>query len=181
MLGQMFPVDAGTHHETLRRHTLKVGEALGECAVTQPETAASAIVVTLDSTFICSCAEGERHLEVRVGNVETASGGRQVFGAIAKADTDIRAVICRSLDAVGRTGDTALTAFTDGCPGIRGSLADAASMSRRYSYSATALSVSLRRGPRMLVRFINGLIRVPFWRSACWWHRIGWQYAQGRR
>jgi len=125
VLGQMFPVEARTHHETLRRHTLKVGEALGECAVTQPETAASAIVVTLDSTFICSCAEGERHLEVRVGNVETASGGRQVFGAIAKADTDIRAVICRSLDAVGRTGDTALTAFTDGCPRLRRILADA--------------------------------------------------------
>ena len=91
----------------------------------RPETAASAIVVTLDSTFIRSCAEGERHLEVRVGNVETASGGRQVFGAVAKAGTDIRAVICRSLDAVGRTEDTALTAFTDGCPGLRRILADA--------------------------------------------------------
>jgi len=125
VLGQMFPVDAGTHHETLRRHTLKVGEALGECAAIRPETAASAVVVTLDSTFIRSCAEGERHLEVRVGNVETASGGRQVFGAVAKADTDIRAVICRSLDAVGRAKDTALTAFTDGCPGLRRILADA--------------------------------------------------------
>jgi len=54
LLGQMFPVDAGKHHATLRRHTLKVGEALGECAVIRPETAASAIVVTLDSTFIRS-------------------------------------------------------------------------------------------------------------------------------
>jgi len=125
VFGQMFPVDAGTHHETLRRHTLKVGEALSGCAPVRPETAASAIVVTLDATFIRSCAEGERHLEVRVGNVETASGGRQVFGAVAKADTDIRAVICRSLDAVGRTGNTALTAFTDGCPGLRRILADA--------------------------------------------------------
>jgi len=34
-------------------------------------------------------------------------------------------VICRSLDAVGRSGDTALTAFTDGCPGLRRILADA--------------------------------------------------------
>jgi len=64
-------------------------------------------------------------LEVRVGNVETASGGRQVFGAVAKAGTDIEALIRRTLDAVGRTGGTALTAFTDGCPGLRGSLADA--------------------------------------------------------
>jgi len=125
VLGQMFPVGAGAHHETLRRHTLKVSEALGDCVATRPKTAASAIGVTLDSTFIRSCAEGERHLEVRVGNVETASGGRQVFGAVAKAGTDIQAVIRRSLDAVGRTGDTALTAFTDGCPGLRRSLADA--------------------------------------------------------
>ncbi len=81
--------------------------------------------MTLDSTFIRSCAEGERHLEVRVGNVETPSGGRQVFGAVAKAGTDIEALIRRSLDAVGRTENTALTAFTDGCPGLRRILADA--------------------------------------------------------
>jgi len=125
VLGQMFPVAAGKHHETLRRHTLKVGEAPGECATIRPDTAASAIVMILDSTFIRSCAEGERHLEVRVGNVETAFGGRQVFGAVAKAGTDIQALIRRNLDAVGRTGDTALTAFTDGCPGLRRILADA--------------------------------------------------------
>jgi len=89
VLEQMFPVDAGAHHATLRQHILKVGEALGEGAAIRPEAAASAIVVTLDSTFIRSCAEGERHLEVRVGNVETNAGYRQVFGAVAKADTDI--------------------------------------------------------------------------------------------
>ncbi len=125
VLKQMFPVDAGTHHETLRRHALKVGEMLRDRIAIRPEAAASAIVVTLDSTFIRSCAEGERHLEVRVGNVETASGGRQVFGAVAKADTDIRAMIHCNLDAVGRTEGTVLTAFTDGCPGLRRILADA--------------------------------------------------------
>jgi len=125
LLEQMFPVDVGKHHETLRRHTLKVGEALGERAAVRPKTAASAIVVTLDSTFVRSCAEGERHLEVRVGNVETQSGGRQVFGAVAKAETDVEALIRRTLDAVGRTTDTALTAFTDGYPGLRRILADA--------------------------------------------------------
>jgi len=125
VLGQMFPVDAGKHHATLRRHTLKVGEALGDYAAARPETAASAIVVTLDSTFIRSCAEGERHLEVRVGNVETASGGRQVFGTVAKSSTPIAELIRRNLEAVGRTEGTALTAFTDGCPGLRGVLADA--------------------------------------------------------
>jgi hypothetical protein len=82
-------------------------------------------VVTLDSTFIRSCEKGERQLEVRVGNVETKSGGRQVFGAVARAGTDIKVLINRNLDAVGRTEDTALTAFTDGCPGLRRILADA--------------------------------------------------------
>jgi len=125
LLDQMFPVDAGKHIETLRRHTLKVGKSLGGCATIRPGTAAPAIVVTLDSTFIRSCAEGERHLEVRVGNVETPSGGRQVFGAVAKAGTPITELIRRTLDAVGRTENTALTAFTDSCPGLRRILADA--------------------------------------------------------
>ena len=54
-----------------------------------------------------------------------AAGGRQVFGVVAKSSTPIAELIRRSLDAVGRTGDTALTAFTDGCPGLRRILADA--------------------------------------------------------
>ena len=91
----------------------------------RPETTAPGITITLESTFIRSCQDGERHLEVRVGNVETASGGRQVFGAVAKADTDIETLIRRNLEAVGQTEDTALTAFTDGCPGLRGILANA--------------------------------------------------------
>jgi hypothetical protein len=76
-------------------------------------------VVTLDSTFIRSCEDGERHLEVRIGNVETATGRRQVFGAVAKTDTDPAALIRRSLEAVGCTEGTALTAAIDGCPGLR--------------------------------------------------------------
>jgi hypothetical protein len=87
---------------------------------------ASAITLSLDSTFIRSCHEGERHLEVRVGNAEMPEGGsRQVFGAVANAGTDIVALIRRTLDALGRTGDTALTAFTDGCSGLRAILAAA--------------------------------------------------------
>jgi hypothetical protein len=62
---------------------------------------------------------------VRVGNVETKSGGPQVFGAVAKAETDMKVLINRNLDAVGRTADTALTAFTDGCSRLRRILADA--------------------------------------------------------
>jgi hypothetical protein len=94
----------------VRRHTLKVGEALQKCAVITPETTAPA---------------GERHLEVRVGNVETKSGGRQVFGAVTKTETDIKVLINQNLDAVGRTEETTLRAFTDGCSGLRRILAGA--------------------------------------------------------
>jgi hypothetical protein len=125
LLGQIFPVDAGKHPETLRRHALKVGEAVRNCAATRPGTAAVAIEVTMDSTFVRSCENSERHLEVRVGNVETVSGSRQVFGAVARAGTDFAELIRRNLDAVGRAKDTAVTAFTDGCPGLRSILADA--------------------------------------------------------
>jgi hypothetical protein len=71
LLEQMFPIGAGTDPETLRRHTLRAGEAFADRAAIRPETSAPAITVTLDSTFIRSCGDGERHLEVRVGNVET--------------------------------------------------------------------------------------------------------------
>jgi hypothetical protein len=125
VMAQMFPLDAGNNPETFRCHTLILGAELRDQAAVQPDTTASAIAVTVDLTFIRSCEEGERHLEVRVGNVETASGSRQVFGAVAKADTDIEMLIHRSLDAVGRTEDTVLTAFTDGCPGLRRILAKA--------------------------------------------------------
>jgi hypothetical protein len=60
-----------------------------------------------------------------VGNVETETGGRQVFGAVAKADTDIVELIRRNLTAVGQTDDTELTGFTDGCPALRSILAAA--------------------------------------------------------
>ena len=78
LLGQVFPLDTGKHHAPLRRHTLKVGKTLGECAAIRPEAAASAIVVTLDSTFIRNSVDGERHLEVRIGYVETQFGGYRV-------------------------------------------------------------------------------------------------------
>ena len=78
----------------------------------------------MDSTYIRSCQEGERHLEVRVGNAEAPEeGGRQVFGAVANAGTDVVAPIRRTLDTLGRTSDTALTALTDGCSGLRAILA----------------------------------------------------------
>ena len=125
LLEQMFPVDAGQDPETLRRHTFKVAEALPMPAAVKPATPAAMITLTLDSTFIRSCEDSERHLEVRIGNVETTTGRRQVFGAVAKADTDLATLIRGNLDAVGRTKNTALTAFTDGCSGLRRILLEA--------------------------------------------------------
>jgi hypothetical protein len=124
-LEQMFPVGVDKDGETVRRHTLRAGAAHRDRAAIEPETRAAAIAITLDSTFIRSREDGERHLKVRIGNVESGTGGRQVFGAIARSETDIAVLILRNLDAVGRTENTALTAVTDDCPGPRRILADA--------------------------------------------------------
>jgi hypothetical protein len=120
----LLPVDGGKSRETLRSHTLLVGKQLGDAAAKKPP-AAAAITISLDSTFIRSCEDGERHLEVRVGNVETETGGRQVFGAVTRAETNITALIQRTLATVGRTDTTKVTAFTDGCPGLRTVLTNA--------------------------------------------------------
>jgi hypothetical protein len=121
----LLPIDAGIDPETLRACTLKVGAELRDAAPAEPATAAAAITLTLDSTFIRSCEAGQRHLEVRLGNVETSEGARQVFAAVAKTDTAIEALIRRGLADVGKTADTELTAFTDGCSGLRSILVDA--------------------------------------------------------
>jgi hypothetical protein len=73
--------------------------------------------------------EIEHHGDARdstwVGNVEAPRGGRQVFGAVVKSGTSILALIGRNLEIMGRNGDTKLTAFTDGCSGLRSILTDA--------------------------------------------------------
>ena len=132
VLAHLLPVAARTSHETLRCRTLTLGEQLRRAGTGTPEPAmvaaapASAITLSLDSTFIRSCPEGERHLEVRVGNAEAPeSGNRQVFGAVANAGTDLVALIRRTLDTLGRTSNTVLTAFTDGCSGLRAILTEA--------------------------------------------------------
>ena len=127
VLEHLLPVGAGLTPETLRAHTLKLGAELVDTAAAEPAAAAAAITLTADSTYIRSCEDGQRHLEVRLGNVETAAGARQVFAAVAKTDTEIEieTLIRRSLAAVGQTADTKLIAFTDGCPGLRTILAEA--------------------------------------------------------
>jgi len=124
VMQHLLPIDAGTSPETLRSHTLLIGEQLGDAAA-ETSPAAAAITISLDSTFIRSRDDSERHLEVRVGNVETVAGGRQVFGAVTRAETDITALTQRTLETMGRTDTTAVTAFTDGCPGLRTVLANA--------------------------------------------------------
>jgi hypothetical protein len=56
---------------------------------------------------------------------QASGGGRQVFGAMAKAETEIAVMIRRSLETVGRATDTEVTAFTDGAPGLRSLLSEA--------------------------------------------------------
>jgi hypothetical protein len=124
VLAHLLPVDTGKSPETLRGHTLKIGEQLRHAAAVKPAATAAAIAISVDSTFVRSRHDGERHLEVRVGNVETPDGGRQVFAAVTKTETDIAVLIRRNLEAVGRTDSTDLTAFTDGCPGLRSILAN---------------------------------------------------------
>src|SRR5215213_3768491 len=129
VLAHLLPVAAGKNHGTLRRRTLELGERLRNAATVEPDAvdaaAAPAIALSLDATFIRSCHEGERHLEVRVGNAETPGGGRQLFGAVVNAGTDIVALIRRTLDTMGHTSDTELTAFTNGCSSMRSILAEA--------------------------------------------------------
>src|SRR5947209_5259786 len=125
VLEHLLPVAAGTTHETLRAHTLKLGADLVDTAAAEPAAEATAVTLSVDSTYIRSCEEGSRHLEVRLGNVETAAGARQVFAAVARTDTEIETLIRRSLAAVGQTADTTLIAFTDGCPGLRAILVEA--------------------------------------------------------
>jgi hypothetical protein len=125
VLLHLLPISAGKSPETLRSHTLRVGKQLGNAAAEQPPAVASAVTVSLDSTFIRGHEKSERHLEVRVGNVETADGARQVFAAVTRAETDITALIQRTLEAVGPTDTTRVIAFTDGGPGLRAILANA--------------------------------------------------------
>ena len=125
VMQHLLPISAGRSPETLRSHTLQIGKLLGDATAQTLPAAASALSVSLDSTFIRGREDTERHIEVRVGNVETADGARQVFGAVAKADTDLTAQIQRALEAVSRTDAAEVTAFTDGCPGLRAILADA--------------------------------------------------------
>jgi hypothetical protein len=124
-LAHLLPVEAGTSPETLRGHTLRADEQLRDAAAAKPSAAASAIAITVDPIFIRGRHDGERHLEVRVGNVETSGGGRQVSGDVAKADTEIAVMIRRSLETLGRAVDIELTTFTDGAPGLRSILAKA--------------------------------------------------------
>jgi hypothetical protein len=119
VLEQMFPIDAGKDHETLRRRALTLGEQLRHRPAIVPAKPSAAISVSVDSTFIRSCVKDERHLEVKVGNAETDAGGRQVFAAVAGSETDLVALIGQTLDSVGRNGATVLTDFTDGCAGLR--------------------------------------------------------------
>ncbi|UEM07176.1 hypothetical protein JL101_029735 (plasmid) [Skermanella rosea] len=144
-LEHLLPVDAGIHSETVRRRTLMVGERLRDAAPTEPASPAAAITLTLDSTFIPSCEDDQRHLEVRFGNVETSHGTRQVFTAVARTDTAIEALIRRGLREVVQNADNGTTAFSGGCSGLRSILVMPVSRPRRFLTSSTSHAPAARR------------------------------------
>ena len=86
VLKALLPVHAGGRPETLRNHTLRTGEELRCSPAILPAAAQSELSISLDSTYIRSCEPGERHIEVRVGNVETRAGTRHVFARAFQAD-----------------------------------------------------------------------------------------------
>ena len=51
VMQHLLPIDAGTSPETLRSHTLQVGERLADVAAEKPPAAAPAITISLDSTY----------------------------------------------------------------------------------------------------------------------------------
>lgn len=85
---QMFPVGAGKDKETMRRHTLRAGMALQDCTTIRPETTASAIGVTLDSTFIRSCELGaSERARVADRRRRALAGGSRVTVVVEDDDT----------------------------------------------------------------------------------------------
>ncbi|MFL5283830.1 MAG: hypothetical protein ACJ8AW_23265 [Rhodopila sp.] len=48
----LLPIDAGRSPETLRSHTLEVGQQLADAVAETPLAGATAITISLDSTFI---------------------------------------------------------------------------------------------------------------------------------
>jgi hypothetical protein len=48
-----------------------------------------------------------------------------VFGTVTRVDTEITALLRRTIETAGRDDDTAVTAFTDGRPGLRTVLGNA--------------------------------------------------------
>ena len=161
VLAHLLPVVVGTSHETLCGRKLKRGEQLRHIAQAMPKQTptaaapASAITPSLGSTFIRSYHEGERRLEMRVGNAEMPGGGRQV----ANADTDVAALIRRILDVLGRTGNTALTTFTGGCPGLRDILT-AAGVTGPPSFDWFHLAMRLQNAKQVARRACQLMCRI---------------------
>src|SRR5260221_10887380 len=110
VLGHLLPVEAGKSPETVRGHTLKVGEQLRTAAAVMPSAGASAITFTVDSTFIRGRHDGERHQEGPGDNVEIPGGCRQGFRALARTHTEIAMPIPRPPWTAGPAAQTPSTA-----------------------------------------------------------------------
>jgi hypothetical protein len=120
VLTALLPVEAGDARETLRRHTLRLGERLASAPVAKIDEAPAQITIGIDSTFIRGRGGADhRRLEVVVGKMESERGDQLVFGSIRGARPGVKAVLHRGLDMLGRSPTSAITAFTDGDPYLR--------------------------------------------------------------
>jgi hypothetical protein len=68
LLAHLLPVEAGNSPETLRAHTFKLGEQLRDAEAVKPAATASAITITVDSTFTALCSS-RHHAEMAAGAV----------------------------------------------------------------------------------------------------------------
>jgi hypothetical protein len=70
VLQYLMPIDAGTSPESMRSHTLQVGQQLGGAVAAKAPAAAATITISMDSTFIRGREDGEGTVQ----NVGGASG-----------------------------------------------------------------------------------------------------------
>ena len=121
--------------ETLRAHTLKIGAQLCDIPTAKPVASVTSITVTTDSTFIRSCETGRTGTWkfVLATSRHPMVGGRSSVPSPDPTPLTLRFRFAGASRRSARTAATKVTAFTDGCPGLRSILAPMPASPRRRS------------------------------------------------